>query len=39
MLALVLADALCAKFGEDTVADIVAAIARYRERLKPLDAR
>ena len=39
MLALVLADAVCAKFGEDTVEDILAAIARYRDRLKPLDER
>ena len=39
MLALVLADAVCAKFGEDTLDDIRAAVARYRERLKPLDER
>jgi len=39
MLALVLADALCAKFGEDTVADLQGAIARYRERLKPIADR
>ena len=39
MLALVLADALCAKFGEDNVADLEAAIARYRERLKPIADR
>jgi chorismate synthase len=39
MLALVLADALCAKFGEDNVADLEAAIARYRERLKPIAER
>ena len=39
MLALVLADALCAKFGEDTLADITAAVARYRGRLKPIAER
>jgi chorismate synthase len=39
MLALVLADAVCAKFGEDTIDDITSAIARYRERLKPIDDR
>jgi chorismate synthase len=39
MLALVLADALCAKFGEDNVADLEAAIAQYRERLKPIAER
>ncbi|HVR88993.1 MAG TPA: chorismate synthase [Candidatus Limnocylindria bacterium] len=39
MLAFVLADAVCAKFGEDQIDDIVAAIARYRERLKPIDRR
>jgi chorismate synthase len=39
MLALVLADALCAKFGEDTIDDIAAAVARYRERLKPIADR
>lgn len=39
MLALVLADALCAKFGEDTIDDIAAAVARYRERLKPIAER
>ena len=39
MLALVLADALCAKFGEDTIDDITSAIARYRERLKPIADR
>ena len=39
MLALVLADALCLKFGEDTVADITSAVARYRERLKPIAER
>ena len=39
MLALVLADALCLKFGEDTVADITSALAHYRERLKPIAER
>jgi chorismate synthase len=39
MLALVLADALCAKFGEDTIDDIAAAVARYRDRLKPIADR
>ena len=39
MLALVLADALCEKFGEDTVGDITSAVARYRERLKPIADR
>ena len=39
MLALVLADAVCAKFGEDTIGDITSAIARYRERLKPIADR
>ena len=39
MLAFVLADALCAKFGEDTLADITAALRRYRERLKPIADR
>lgn len=39
MLALVLADAVCAKFGEDSLADIIGAIARYRERLKPIADR
>ena len=39
MLALVLADALCLKFGEDTVGDITSAVARYRERLKPIAER
>ena len=39
MLAFVLADALCAKFGEDTLADITAAFGRYRERLKPIADR
>jgi len=39
MLALVLADALCAKFGEDTIDDITSAVARYRERLVPIAER
>ena len=39
MLALVLADAVCAKFGEDTIDDITSAVARYRERLKPIADR
>jgi chorismate synthase len=39
MLALVLADAICAKFGEDTLDDITSAIARYRTRLKPIADR
>ncbi|HEX6061314.1 MAG TPA: chorismate synthase, partial [Candidatus Limnocylindria bacterium] len=39
MLALVLADALCAKFGEDAIDDITSAVARYRERLKPIANR
>ena len=39
MLALVLADAVCAKFGEDSIGDITSAIARYRERLKPIADR
>jgi len=39
MLALVLADALTEKFGGDVVADIAAAVERYRERLRPIDQR
>lgn len=39
MLALVLADAVCAKFGEDTVDDMTAAVERYRRRLKPIAER
>jgi chorismate synthase len=39
MLALVLADALCEKFGNDSVDDISAAVERYRLRLRPIDAR
>ena len=39
MLALVLADALCEKFGNDSVDDLCAAVERYRHRLRPIDAR
>jgi chorismate synthase len=39
MLALILADAVCLKFGEDTVDDITAAVARYRGRLRPIADR
>jgi len=39
MLAFVLADALCAKFGEDEAEDLVAAVERYRARLKPIARR
>ncbi|MEA2661631.1 MAG: chorismate synthase, partial [Chloroflexota bacterium] len=39
MLALVLADAVCLKFGEDTLDDITTAVAHYRERLKPIADR
>ncbi len=39
MLALVLADALCAKFGEDRMDDITDAVASYRTRLKPIADR
>ena len=39
MLALALADAVCAKFGEDTVDDIRSAVARYRLRLRPIADR
>jgi chorismate synthase len=39
MLALVLADALCEKFGNDSVDDICAAVERYRKRLRPIDSR
>ncbi|GAC1698481.1 MAG: chorismate synthase [Candidatus Limnocylindrales bacterium] len=39
MLALVLADALCLKFGEDTLADLLASLAAYRERLRPIADR
>jgi len=39
MLALVLADALCEKFGNDSVDDLCAAVERYRQRLHPIDSR
>jgi chorismate synthase len=39
MLALVLADALCEKFGNDNVDDLCAGVERYRGRLRPIDAR
>jgi chorismate synthase len=39
MLAFVLADALCEKFGNDNVEDLCGAVVRYRERLRPIDAR
>jgi chorismate synthase len=39
MLAFVLADALCEKFGNDSVDDLCAAVERYRQRLRPIDAR
>jgi len=39
MLALVLADALCAKFGEDTLDDLLRALSSYRERLRPIADR
>ena len=39
MLAFVLADALCEKFGNDNVDDLRAAVERYRGRLRPIDAR
>jgi chorismate synthase len=39
MLAFVLADALCEKFGNDSVDDICAAVERYRGRLHPIDSR
>ncbi|TMC45456.1 MAG: chorismate synthase [Chloroflexi bacterium] len=39
MLALVLADALCEKFGNDSVDDLCAAVERYRQRLRPIDSR
>jgi chorismate synthase len=39
MLALALADALCEKFGNDSVDDIRAAVERYRQRLRPIDQR
>ena len=39
MLAFVLADALLEKFGADNADDLVAAVARYRLRLAPIDQR
>ncbi len=39
MLAFVLADALCEKFGCDTVDDLCASVERYRTRLAPIDLR
>lgn len=39
MLAFVLADALLEKFGMDNVDDLVAAVARYKRRLAPIDLR
>jgi chorismate synthase len=39
MLAFVLADALCEKFGDDSVDDLCAAVERYRGRLRPIDRR
>ena len=39
MLAFVLADALCEKFGNDSVDDLCAAVERYRKRLRPIDSR
>src|SRR5437660_6480498 len=39
MLALVLADALCAKFGEDTMDDLTAAVARSEEHTSELQSR
>jgi chorismate synthase len=39
MLALVLADALCEKFGNDNVDDLCAAVERYRRRLHPINQR
>ena len=39
MLAFVLADALCEKFGSDNVDDMCAAVERYRGRLRPIDLR
>jgi chorismate synthase len=39
MLAFVLADALLEKFGSDNVDDLVAAVERYRDRLRPIDLR
>jgi chorismate synthase len=39
MLAFVLADALCEKFGNDSVDDLCGAVERYRQRLRPIDSR
>jgi chorismate synthase len=39
MLAFVLVDALCEKFGNDSVDDICAAVEGYRQRLRPIDSR
>ena len=39
MLALVLAEALLEKFGEDDADSLVAAVDRYRRRLRPLGSR
>jgi chorismate synthase len=39
MLAFVLADALLEKFGADNIDDLVAAVERYRGRLRPIDQR
>ena len=39
MLAFVLADALCEKFGNDSVDDLCGAVERYRLRLRPIDSR
>lgn len=39
MLALTLAEALLEKFGEDDVDSLVAAVDRYRRRLRPLGSR
>ncbi len=39
MLALVLAEALLEKFGEDDTDSLVAAVDRYRRRLRPLGSR
>jgi chorismate synthase len=39
ILAFVLADALLEKFGADNIDDLVAAVERYRGRLRPIDLR
>ena len=39
MLAFVLADALLEKFGSDNADDLVAAVQRYRTRLRPIEQR